>query len=169
MDKKTNKPAKERLQDEGTAHKWTQRKRRCALWVMLGKNETKQRGENSEKRKHEDKCAQARLFLANKQAHGAKHTKRLPPFSRKEKVVVSKQLDFNVLLFEQGDLRTKKVVSKQLDFNVLLFEQGDLEQGALRTKEEVNKQLDFNVLLTKSVSNLVFYAQSTSVVISGRC
>ena len=127
-------------------------------------------GGDSEKRKHEDKCAQARLFLANKQAHGAKHTKRLPPFSRKEKVVVSKQLDFNVLLFEQGDLRTKKVVSKQLDFNVLLFEQGDLEQGALRTKEEeVSKQLDFNVLLTKSVSNLVFYAQSTSVVISGRC
>ena len=61
-------------------------------------------------------------------------------------------------------------MSKQLDFNVLLFEQGDLEQGALRTKEEeVSKQLDFNVLLTKSVSNLVFYAQSTSVVISGRC
>ena len=139
-------------------------------------------GENSEKRKHEDKCAQARLFLANKLAHSAKHTKRFPPFSRKEKLVVSKQLDFNVLLFEQGDLRTKKVVSKQLDFNVLLFEQGDLrtkkvvskqldfnvllfEQGDLRTKEEeMSKQLDFNVLLTKSVSNLVFYAQSTSVL-----
>ena len=149
MDKKTNKPTKERLQDEGTGTQMNTKETQMCLTAYALKNKTKQRGEipkneNTKTNAHRRACSSQ---ISRRTVQST--LKGSPPFSQKEKVVLSKQLDLKVLLFEQGGLGTKKeVASKQLDFNVLLFEQGDL-----RTKEEeVSKQLDFNVLLTKSVS-----------------